>query len=65
MEEAQPIAALGSEAWPNYGQPYVDEGLIRDGRWYLRANKIIGLLLQLARAVAQLQRLAKARGELR
>ena len=65
VEEAQPIAALGSEAWPNYGQPYVDEGLIRDGRWYLRANKIIGLLLQLARAVAQLQRLAKARGELR
>ena len=28
-------------------------------------NKIVGLLVQLARAVAQLQRLAKARGDLR
>ena len=65
MEEAQPIAALGSEAWPNYGQPYPDETLIKDGKWYVRANKIVALLVQLARAVAQLQRLAKARGDLR
>ena len=64
-EDAAPIAALGSEAWPNYGQPYPDETLIKDGRWYVRANKIVGLLVQLARAVAQLQRLAKARGDLR
>jgi len=64
-EDAAPIAALGSEAWPNYGQPYPDESLIKDGRWYLRANKIVALLVQLARAVAQLQRLAKARGDLR
>ena len=64
-EDAAPIAALGSEAWPNYGQPYPDESLIKDGRWYVRTNKIVGLLVQLARAVAQLQRLAKARGDLR
>ena len=65
VEDAAPIAALGSEAWPNYGQPYPDETLIKDGRWYVRTNKIVGLLVQLARAVAQLQRLAKARGDLR
>lgn len=64
-ESAAPIAALGSEAWPNYGQPYLDESLIKDGRWYVRTNKIVGLLVQLARAVAQLQWLAKARGDLR
>ena len=64
-EDAAPIAALGSEAWPNYGTPYADESLIKDGRWYLRANKIVALLVQLARAVVQLQRLARARGELR
>ena len=64
-EDAAPIAALGSEAWPNYGQPYLDESLIKDGRWYVRTNKIVGLLVQLARAVAQLQWLAKARGDLR
>lgn len=64
-EDAAPIAALGSEAWPNYGQPYLDESLIKDGRWYVRANKIVGLLVQLARAVAQLQRLARAQGWLR
>ena len=64
-EEAEPIAAFGSEAWPNYGTPYADEGVIKDGLWHLRANKIVLLLLQLARAVAQLQRGAKARGELR
>ena len=65
VEDAAPIAALGSEAWPNYGQPYPDETLIKDGRWYVRTNKIVGLLVQLARAVAQLQWLAKARGDLR
>lgn len=64
-EDAAPIAAFGAEAWPNYGAPYADESLIRDGRWYVRANKIVGLLVQIARAVAQLQRLARARGELR
>ncbi len=61
-EDAEPIAPLGAEAWPNYGTPYTDEGLIRDGRWHLRANKILGLLVQLAKAVAQLQRLAKKAG---
>ena len=64
-EDAERVAPLGAEAWPNYGAPYPDEGLIKDGRWYLRANKIVGLLVQLARAVAQLQRLARARGDLR
>jgi len=64
-EDAEPIAPLGAEAWPNYGMLYTDEGLIKDGRWYLRANKIVLLLAQLARAVAQLQRLARARGDLR
>ena len=64
-EDAAPIAAFGSEAWPNYGQPYADEGVIKDGLFHRRANKIVLLLLQLARAVAQLQRGAKARGELR
>ena len=64
-EDAAPIAEFGAEAWPNYGQPYLDESLIKDGRWYVRANKIVGLLVQLARAVAQLQRQARARGELR
>jgi len=61
-EDAEAIAPLGAEAWPNYGMPYTDEGLIRDGRWHLRANKILGLLVQLAKAVAQLQRLAKKAG---
>ncbi len=64
-EDAERVAPLGAEAWPNYGAPYTDEGLIKDGRWYLRANKIVALLLQLAKAVAQLQRLARARGDLR
>ncbi len=64
-EDAAPIAPLGAEAWPNYGQSYPDERVIQDGRWYVRANKIIALLVQLARAVAQLQRLARQRGELR
>ena len=64
-EDAEPIAPFGDVAWPNYGQAYADESLIRDGRWYLRANKIVALLVQLARAVAQLQRQARARGELR
>ncbi|MBK9945461.1 MAG: hypothetical protein IPP13_28055 [Kouleothrix sp.] len=52
-EDAAPIAPLGAEAWPNYGQSYPDERVIQDGRWYVRANKIIALLVQLARAVAQ------------
>ncbi len=64
-EDAEGIAPLGDVAWPNYGQPYPDEGLIRDGKWYVRANKIVALLTQLAKAVAQLQRLARARGDLR
>ncbi len=64
-EDAERVAPFGSEAWPNYGMQYTSEALLGDGRWYLRANKIVALLTQLAKAVAQLQRLARARGDLR
>ena len=61
-EDAERVAPFGSEAWPNYGMQYTSEALLGDGRWYLRANKIVALLTQLAKAVAQLQRLAKKAG---
>lgn len=59
LETADPIGVFGSSAWPNAGKPYNNDAIIQDGQWYQRANKIVVLLMQIARAVLQIQKILR------